>query len=206
MDLSTYQYEDADFNHSHDYLLPALVNILARYNPHKVIEMFELGCGNGSTANFLWQKGFSIVGIDPSAEGIKQANLHFPHIRLELGASGESLSAKFGVFRILYSLEVIEHVYDPWDFINDVNSLLCPDGVAILSTPYHSYLKNLVISIFGLWDKHFTVLWRGGHIKFWSPKSISHLLERNGFEILDIVRVGRVPILAKSMIVVARKL
>jgi 2-polyprenyl-6-hydroxyphenyl methylase/3-demethylubiquinone-9 3-methyltransferase len=54
-------------------------------------------------------------------------------------------------------------------------------------------------------DKHFTALWDHGHIKFWSMKTLSQLLEEAGFVDVRFVRVGRVPALAKSMIAVARK-
>lgn len=43
------------------------------------------------------------------------------------------------------------------------------------------------------------------HIKFWSMKTLGEMLERAGFDILEWRRVGRLPPLAKSMIVVARR-
>jgi 2-polyprenyl-6-hydroxyphenyl methylase/3-demethylubiquinone-9 3-methyltransferase len=82
---------------------------------------------------------------------------------------------------------------------------LKPDRYLILSTPYHGYLKNLALAASGKMDGHFTVLWDGGHIKFWLRKTITHALNENKFAVEEIRRVGRLPALAKSMIVVARK-
>ncbi|QXP84016.1 methyltransferase [Methylococcus sp. Mc7] len=78
-------------------------------------------------------------------------------------------------------------------------------GKAIVSTPYHGYWKNLALALSGKMDAHFTALWDHGHIKFWSMKTLSTLLEEAGFRDIRFERVGRVPVLAKSMIAIARK-
>lgn len=54
-------------------------------------------------------------------------------------------------------------------------------------------------------DAHFTALWDHGHIKFWSIRTLGELLREAGFVDLRFVRVGRVPALAKAMIVMARR-
>ena len=84
-------------------------------------------------------------------------------------------------------------------------SLLEPGGTAIISTPYHGYIKNLVMALSGKMDAHFTALWDNGHIKFWSYKTLSALLAEAGFVDIRFERVGRIPPLAKSMIAIARK-
>lgn len=70
----------------------------------------------------------------------------------------------------------------------------------IISTPYHGYLKNLALAATGKLDNHFTVLWDGGHIKFWSVKTLSKLLEEYGFEVVEFKGSGRIPYLWKSML------
>jgi 2-polyprenyl-6-hydroxyphenyl methylase/3-demethylubiquinone-9 3-methyltransferase len=69
------------------------------------------------------------------------------------------------------SLEVIEHIYAPKDYAKSVYEILQPGGLAIISTPYHGYLKNLVLALSGKMDDHFTALWEHGHIEFWSMKT-----------------------------------
>jgi 2-polyprenyl-6-hydroxyphenyl methylase/3-demethylubiquinone-9 3-methyltransferase len=78
-------------------------------------------------------------------------------------------------------------------------------GTAILSTPYHGYWKNLALALTGRMDKHFTALLDHGHIKFWSTETLGELLREVGFIDIHFERVGRIPPLAKSMIVIARK-
>ena len=57
----------------------------------------------------------------------------------------------------------------------------------------------------GKMDNHFTALWDYGHIKFWSFKTLRLLLEEAGFKEVTFQRVGRIPMLAKSMIAIAKK-
>jgi 2-polyprenyl-6-hydroxyphenyl methylase/3-demethylubiquinone-9 3-methyltransferase len=106
---------------------------------------------------------------------------------------------------MVLSLEVIEHVYAPRQFAKRIYDLLEPGGVAIISTPYNGYLKNLAIALLGETDRHYTVLWDNGHIKFWSVKTLGRLLAEAGFQDIKFLRVGRIPALAKSMIATARK-
>lgn len=149
--------------------------------------------------------GFEIQGIDYSESGIQVAREHYPHLRLDVGSAYDDLAAKYGKFSTVLSLEVVEHLFSPRQFAQTAFNLLESGGSAIISTPYHGYWKNLVLALTGKLDAHFTALWDGGHIKFWSIETIGSLLEEAGFEDIQIHRVGRIPILAKSMIVVARK-
>jgi hypothetical protein len=72
-------------------------------------------------------------------------------------------------------------------------------------TPYHGYLKNLALSVFDKWDFHHTPLWHGGHIKFWSKRTLTQLLTDSGFDVVEFHGVGRLPYLWKSMVLVATK-
>ena len=194
-----YLYTRAEVAHTHAYLMPVVERLLAAAGTQASI--FELGCGNGSNAAYLASKGFKVVGVDPSESGIAIARKSFPDCRLEIGSTDDDLGARFGKFDVVLSLEVIEHVYSPKRYVDVVGDLLNPGGIAIISTPYHSYLKNLALALSGKMDDHFTALWEGGHIKFWSPHTISTLFERQGFRRTNLYRVGRIPPLAKSMIV-----
>ena len=111
----------------------------------------------------------------------------------------------YGQFPVVISLEVVEHVFSPRQYAATLYSLVAEGGTAIISTPYHGYWKNLVMALTGKIDAHFTALWDYGHIKFWSIRTLGELLAETGFTDITFKRVGRIPILAKSMIAIARK-
>lgn len=204
--ISGYRYHNAARSHAHAYLLPTVDKLLTSHLPSLAgTRLFDLGCGNGSVAAHFASQGCEVAGVDPSTEGIKQANQEYPDLQLRVGSGYDNLSATFGTFPAVISLEVIEHVYSPRDFAATLINLLEPGGVAVISTPYHGYIKNLALAVTGKMDSHFTALWDHGHIKFWSFKTLGQLLREAGFHQIEFHRVGRFPALAKSMIAVARK-
>jgi len=204
--IGGYVWESPALTDSHNYLLPALKDILRRLEPQpRERRLFDLGCRNGSVANELVRFGWDVTGVDPSEQGIAQANQHFPRIPLHVGSAYDDLAARYGTFPIVVSLEVVEHLYAPRQYAATLYSLLEPGGVAIVSTPYHGYLKNLALAVSGRMDAHFTALWDHGHIKFWSMKTLRALLEEAGLREIRFRRVGRIPSLAKSIIAIARK-
>jgi 2-polyprenyl-3-methyl-5-hydroxy-6-metoxy-1,4-benzoquinol methylase len=205
-DRGGYDYSDGSLNASHAYLMPAVLRILQTLNSSDAEKrIFELGCGNGSVSNELTKRGFEMTGVDPSPDGIRYAKEHYPHLKISPGSAYDDLAERYGKFPIVLSLEVVEHLYFPRKFAAVVNDLLLPGGTAVISTPYHGYWKNLALSLTGKMDDHFTALWDYGHIKFWSMKTLRTLLMEMGFDDISFVRVGRVPLLAKSMIAIARK-
>lgn len=107
--------------------------------------------------------------------------------------------------RKLVSLEVIEHCFDPRAFARAFYNLIEPGGVGFLSTPYHGYIKNVALAISGKLDSHFTALWDGGHIKFFSIQTLSAILGEVGARDICIKRIGRIPVVAKSMVCIVRK-
>jgi 2-polyprenyl-3-methyl-5-hydroxy-6-metoxy-1,4-benzoquinol methylase len=109
-------------------------------------------------------------------------------------------------FNLIISTEVVEHLYNPRGYIEFCKNILLSSGGGeiIISTPYHGYFKNLVLAISGKMDSHFTVLWDGGHIKFWSVKTITKLLEEFNFEVVEFKGSGRLPYLWKSMFIRAK--
>jgi len=200
-----FKFASADAEHTAQYLLPAVLRVLAGEGESAKTSIFDLGCGNGATAEILQQHGYEVVGVDPSTSGIREAHRAYPNLQLFVGSAYDNLAARFGRFQVVLSLEVVEHVYYPRKFAATLFSLVRPGGLAIVSTPYHGYLKNVGMALSGKLDSHFTALWDEGHIKFWSILTLKELLKEAGFSGISFQRVGRIPVFAKSMIAVARR-
>ncbi len=200
-----YGFKSTEASHTHNYLVPNILEILSINNSKSIL---DIGCGNGSMAINLIEKGFNVYGIDASEKGIGIAKNSFPdrfylHNIQDIELPSE-LSEKS--FDTIISTEVIEHLFDPRSYIKLCKNILIKNkqGILILSTPYHGFLKNMVLSILNKWDNHLNPLWDGGHIKFWSKKTLTKLFEELGFTNINFYGCGRIPFLWKSMIITGK--
>ena len=132
--------------------------------------IFEIGAGNGALTNALAAKGHEVIGIDYSTSGVENANRSFPNLRIERGQPTMTCGLASVSFPSPCVFEVVEHLYFPRLFAQRAFDVLEPGGTLVVSTPFHGYWKNLALAVSGKLDAHFTALWDGGHIKFWSIK------------------------------------
>ena len=194
-----YHYRDAEPTWANAYLWPVLKSEVSKRSWSEK-RAFDLGCGNGATCQMLHEIGFQVTGIDVSREGIEQAQRAYPQVRVEIASCYDDLVARFGTFPLVISLEVIEYCTDPRAFAKSFLSLIAPNGLGFLSTPYHGYLKNLSLSLANKWDSHHDALCNRGPIKFFSIPTLRALLEEAGAQRIDFRRVGRIGPLARSMV------
>jgi 2-polyprenyl-3-methyl-5-hydroxy-6-metoxy-1,4-benzoquinol methylase len=184
------------------YALLALIKRL-----EDVRRVCDLGCGNGYLAGHLSELGYEVTGVDASPSGIEVARGQYPKARFLCSPVDERLPVEMSEahFDRIVSSDVIEHLYRPSDLLETAAALLKPRGHLLVGTPYHGYWKNLLLSITGRMDAHFTALWDGGHIKFFSENTLSQLVRQHGFGDLRFSFYGRAPYLWKNMICHARK-
>ena len=198
-----YGYHSDTMTHNFNYMMVPLLGLLDKTNNTCIL---DVGCGNGYLVNYLISLGYNAYGTDASEKGIaiaKQTNPDRFFVQ-DLSTDKLPLELQHLKFDTVIATELIEHLYDPEDFIVFCKQALDGKGEIILSTPYHGYLKNLVLSLFNKWDTHLDPFWVGGHIKFWSAATLSRLVTKNGFTDVIFKGCGRIPYFWKSMIIKAR--
>jgi 2-polyprenyl-3-methyl-5-hydroxy-6-metoxy-1,4-benzoquinol methylase len=185
-----------------NYLLDPILEMISDRKDRKII---DVGCGSGWLCDALIQKGFDAYGIDASETGIEIAKRrNKDRFFLQDLSKDEPPAELDGIkFDTVISTEVIEHLYAPRTFIDFCKRILQKSGGGefLLTTPYHGYLKNVFLAVSGKMDTHFNVLRDGGHIKFWSVKTVTQLLEERGFKNVSVKGCGRLPYLWMSMLV-----
>ena len=204
--VQTYGWNSDQRPRSCNYLAPVVLAWLHQLNPQTVI---DLGAGNGALCHTMAQAGYVVAGIEPDAAGVEIARRQCPQAqiyRLSVDdTADEVLRDHPDGFDIAVSTEVLEHLYEPRRLPAFAHTVLRRGGHLLMTTPYHGYLKNLAISVIGGWDRHADPLWDGGHIKFFSRRTITRLLNEAGFRVVSFNGVGRLHYLWKSMVVVAVK-
>jgi 2-polyprenyl-3-methyl-5-hydroxy-6-metoxy-1,4-benzoquinol methylase len=199
-DYQDYGFHSAAPTHNFSYQLNDLLGLIDKSKNKYIL---DLGCGNGYLVNYLIEQGFNAYGTDASEKGIVIAKQTNPDRFFVQDLSSDALPVELQniPFDTIISTEVIEHLYNPEAFVAFCRQQLKPGGEIIITTPYHGYLKNLVLSIFNKWDSHLDPFWLGGHIKLWSRKTLSKALTNGGFRVTGFKGCGRLPYLWMSMIV-----
>jgi 2-polyprenyl-6-hydroxyphenyl methylase/3-demethylubiquinone-9 3-methyltransferase len=189
----------------HVHFIPYVLAFAGALRPGT--RVLDIGCGNGFLCGEFLKRGCRVVGTDLSTQGIQLARETYPGGRFELLAADADVLEHLGEepFDLVFSTEVVEHLYTPRHWAEGCFVALKPGGKLICTTPYHGYWKNLVIALFGKWDAHANPLWDGGHIKIWSKKTLSSLLTEAGFTNLEFRGAGRLPGLWMTMIAKAEK-
>ncbi len=204
----SYGWSHAREDSSHAYLVPQVKELLAahaRGQGGARARVVDLGCGNGYVTHRLADAGYDVVGIDTSEDGIVAARKAYPDVRFEVASVYDDALAAGGPADAVVALEVGEHLFYPKKLFEKARALLRDGGVLIVSTPYHGYAKNLAISLLDGWDRHWSVGWDGGHIKFFSRRSIERMASEAGLRPVAHHGVGRIPYLWKSMFLVAAR-
>jgi 2-polyprenyl-3-methyl-5-hydroxy-6-metoxy-1,4-benzoquinol methylase len=200
-----YSYADAKPGHHHAYLTQPLLEMISEsasiIDKQHSLRILDIGCGNGSLSNFLAKNGYEVVGIEESESGVKFASHTFPDCHFIQGSIYNLPYTALGdKFDVVIASEVIEHLFYPKELVRNAKKCLNPNGRLILTTPYHGYIKNLLLAVSGKMDKHFTTLWDGGHIKFFSVATMNELLKSENYTDIKFKFSGRFPYLWKSML------
>jgi 2-polyprenyl-3-methyl-5-hydroxy-6-metoxy-1,4-benzoquinol methylase len=201
-----YAYADSAASHHHHYLMPPLTTLLARPldTDQPKLRLLDLGCGNGSLSQQLAQLGYEVVGVEESISGVQIAAQTMPNCQFIQASIYDLPYALSNSFDVVVSAEVIEHLLFPRELLRSARKCLKPGGQLIVTTPYHGYWKNLGLAITGKMDTHFSVLWDGGHVKFFSVATLNQLFQEEGFTDRQFKFAGRLPYLWKSMLCAGR--
>ena len=202
-----YGWTSAAGPHSCEYLSPEILSILRDLKAHRVL---DVGSGNGRLSADLSLSGYNVVGVEEDIRGIEISKSTYPALpfyNYGVHAEPTELLKHEDEFDVAVSTEVLEHIFAPHLLVRYCHAVIKDRGYILMTTPYHGCLKDLALAAFNKWDFHSAQpLWHGAHIKFWNRKTLTKLLEANGFEVCRFVGVGRVPYIWKSMILIGRKL
>lgn len=184
-----------------DPLTPARLKLFCAQVP-RGSRVLDVGCGRGRCSEALAAEGYDVVGADISLRAVREARQHCNRVGFVLLDVERDVPFERCAFRAAFMTDVIEHLFDPETALKELHRVLIPNGVLLLSTPFHATIKNLLIVLFRF-DRHFDAT--GPHIRFFSKTSLTDLLRKTGFEPLSYHYLGRVYPVSKNLTVVARK-
>lgn len=148
-------------------------------NPEVLI---EIGAAGGMFCEEAQRSGGfgRIIGIEPGAA--QAATCRAMGIEV-VEATLEQVGELDTPAQVIASFETIEHVHSPEDFLRQCCRLLAPEGLLVLTCP--NYAGFDIMTLGTLSDSL-----DAEHINLFNPRSLCLLLERCGFEVLDLSTPG----------------
>jgi SAM-dependent methyltransferase len=144
----------------------------------------DIGAGFGifsEEMQKLWPNS-SILAIEPSTD---MATICRNKGLTVLESTMESVDPRCHQFDLLTAFELFEHLHDPALFAGKACQLLKPGGYLYLTT-----LNGLGFDIQVFWERSKSIM-PPSHLNFFNPASISFLLEKMGFSLIEVSTPGQ---------------
>lgn len=180
------------------------LNIIRRQiSANKEASILDVGCGNGSFLQLLDEtlgRPYEYHGVDYSEYEVNKAQaLPYEVSRCNLEEGIPYADARFD---IVYSGEVIEHLYNPDYMLEECHRVLKPGGLLIISTPNSQAWYNRVLFLLGIQPLFYEVSTRStmigagvmrrvklqsipvGHLRIFNHRGLTDLMQNEGFDVL----------------------
>jgi SAM-dependent methyltransferase len=169
-----------------DYLSPVTIKrfheILNRLEKfRKTNRMLDVGCGIGYFLEAAKERGWNVYGTEFTDEAVTICRNK--GIQMQ---QGKLNAANYdpGSFDIIVSIEVIEHINNPSEEVEQFRRLLRPGGAVYLTTPNFNSLSRRIL------QSKWNVLSYPEHLCYYTPGTINELFKRHGFRRLRIDTSG----------------
>lgn len=159
-----------------------IIKILTKLDIEKNV-LVDIGGGNGLFLEVMKTRNADFkryINIEPSEEGAKLTKEKGLEVANDFI---ENVDFDFEV-SVITAFELVEHLFDPSEFIKKLNSLLRYNGIFILTTPNIEGFDLLLLG------ENSDNIGAPNHLNYFNPRSIKILLEKCGFEIIHIETPG----------------
>lgn len=164
--------------------VPRAKYISEMLSPNKKLLIGDIGAGFGLFLEELRKilPNGHYIAIEPSGEMARFCREKGLEVKCAFLEEVRGMEESFG---LLSAFELVEHLFDPVNFFKRVYALLKSGGYLYFST-----LNSMGFDILLLWEKSKSIA-APHHLNFFNTKSVRHLLERLGFEVIKISTPGR---------------
>jgi len=138
--------------------------------------ILDIGCAVGSLLVIARKENWEVAGIELNKEAANYCRII--GLPVKQGPFNKSLVNK--KFNVVHLGNVIDHLEQPFEFLVDVKSALKDDSILILSTPD---IDTLLAKI--------TQIKPNEHLYYFTKKTLTRMLDKAGYEVLEIETIGR---------------
>lgn len=155
--------------------------------------ILDSGCGQGAFSQRLVDLGMVVDACDIDTGQLK-ANVNR---KIELDLNSEIPAEKFPYkYDIILAFEIIEHLHNPWKYLDDCLKLLKKGGIIVLTTPNISnFISRLRFFMRGSLLAFEKTDLKHGHITPLSFVQIENMCDQFKLEILEKGHAGPIPLI-----------
>ena len=147
----------------------------------KTNKMLDVGCGPGLFLIEAKKRGWEVYGTEFTDKQL--AYLKDKGINTLKGKLTNN-SFEDGLFDVIISSEVIEHINNPVEEMQHFHRLLRKGGLVYITTPNFNALERYLLK------GDYEIIEYPEHLSYYTPTTINLLLTNNGFEKLKITTTG----------------
>jgi O-antigen biosynthesis protein len=157
-------------------------------------KVLEIGCAGGATGKNLKERlpVQSYVGIDISPEAADIAKRYLDRVivaNIEKTDLASEHGLKPGEFDLLLALDVLEHLYDPWDILAELSFYVKPGGYVVASLPNVQNISVVQDLIKGSWQYQDAGILDATHLRFFTLEASRKMFSGAGLTIKSIEHV-----------------
>ncbi len=149
-------------------------------------QVLEVGCGTGATLQWLQASGrcSRTTGIERYETAAEQARARVDE--LHVGDAEQLVAQAFmpARFDLLLCLDVLEHLVDPWAFVQQAQQLLKPGGLMIASIPNVRHARVVLpLLLQGRWQYEDAGQLDRTHLRFFTRSTALQLMQTRGLQL-----------------------
>lgn len=180
----------SEYNNSYIGLRKDLIKYITS-GKHVVL---DVGCALGINGKYLIDNSYAseVVGIEYDEDMAQEASSNNSKVfcgDLNDNKFRESvLNANYTFDYILFG-DILEHLYDPLKVLNELRTMLKPNGQIIISLPNIGHIE-LFIQVFikGTWPKNERGIFDKTHLRWFTRKDVFSLAESANLEVINYER------------------
>lgn len=99
-------------------------------------KVLDIACGEGYGTNLISKRAELVIGVDNNITTIKKAEIKYKNKKCHfIHGDIEALPFEVNYFDLIVCFETIEHVQNPNFAISEIERVLKPDGILLISSP-----------------------------------------------------------------------
>lgn len=140
-------------------------------------KLLDIGYSKGSFSDYMHPLGWSCTGLDIN----EHKDTDFEIMQCDLN---NRLPVDNGAYDLITAGEIIEHMFDEGDFLDECHRVLKQEGKMVLTTPNLSYSLNRLLVMIGRVPMF---VYAPYHYHFYTKKTLIALVENHGFIVEKVI-------------------